>query len=101
VEIVYLPQKEIEDRLLAAQIIDTEKGGVGLASQFESQLANKDEALLDISEVEAVIASGTKCNRCWRYTEDTSGYGIWKKVCARCQSALKEMGIDPPLEAAS
>jgi isoleucyl-tRNA synthetase len=41
-------------------------------------------------------ADGTKCNRCWRYTKDTSEYGIWKSVCARCQSALREMGIDPP-----
>jgi isoleucyl-tRNA synthetase len=44
----------------------------------------------------ASIAPGTKCNRCWRYTEDTANYGIWENVCARCQSALKEMGIAPP-----
>jgi isoleucyl-tRNA synthetase len=43
-------------------------------------------------------ASGIKCNRCWRYTEDTSDYGIWQNVCTRCQSALKEMGIAPPQE---
>ncbi len=41
-------------------------------------------------------ASGTKCNRCWRYTEDTADYGIWHNVCGRCQSALREMGIEPP-----
>ncbi len=23
-------------------------------------------------------------------------YGIWHDVCARCQSALREMGIEPP-----
>jgi isoleucyl-tRNA synthetase len=44
----------------------------------------------------AFAATGTKCNRCWRYTNDTSDYGIWQNVCARCQSALEEMGIDPP-----
>ncbi len=49
-----------------------------------------------IWEVAAFRASGTKCNRCWRYTDDTSAYGIWQNVCTRCQSALKEMGIDPP-----
>jgi hypothetical protein len=27
---------------------------------------------------------------------EVSGYGIWQNVCARCQSALKEMGIEPP-----
>jgi isoleucyl-tRNA synthetase len=97
-EIVYLPQKEIEDRLLAAQTIDTEKGGLQpeWQSYSESQLTNKDEALLDISGVEAVIATGNKCNRCWRYTDDCTDYGIWKNVCTRCQTALKEMAIAPP-----
>jgi isoleucyl-tRNA synthetase len=41
-------------------------------------------------------ASGHKCARCWRYTNDTGSYGIWHDVCARCRSALEEMGIDPP-----
>ncbi len=41
-------------------------------------------------------ASGHKCARCWNYMPDVSNYGIWQNVCARCQSALKEMGIDPP-----
>jgi isoleucyl-tRNA synthetase len=44
----------------------------------------------------ACPATGTKCNRCWRYTDDTSDYGAWHNVCARCRGALKEMGINPP-----
>jgi len=44
----------------------------------------------------ASAATGTKCNRCWRYTHDTSSYGIWTEVCARCQHALGEMGTAPP-----
>jgi isoleucyl-tRNA synthetase len=44
----------------------------------------------------ASIATGTKCNRCWRYTDDTANYGIWTNVCTRCQSALRDMGIAPP-----
>ncbi len=44
----------------------------------------------------ALPATGTKCNRCWRYTHDTSNYGIWQNVCTRCHHALKEMGISPP-----
>jgi isoleucyl-tRNA synthetase len=44
----------------------------------------------------AFPATGTKCNRCWRYTDDTSDYGAWHNVCARCRGALKEMGIAPP-----
>jgi isoleucyl-tRNA synthetase len=63
------------------------------------------EEILNVSEVEVIEgrravlvsrASGTKCNRCWRYTNDTSNYGIWQNVCTRCQSALTEMGIHPP-----
>ncbi len=45
---------------------------------------------------QATTAPGTKCNRCWRYTEDTNWYGGWQNVCARCRSALVEMGIEPP-----
>jgi len=56
-----------------------------------------DEAVLAIWDVEAVVTSGTKCNRCWRFTHDTSDYGIWKNVCTRCHGALGEMGIEPPL----
>ena len=45
-------------------------------------------------------ASGHKCARCWNFMPEVSDYGIWHDVCTRCQSALKQMGIDPPQEAA-
>jgi isoleucyl-tRNA synthetase len=41
-------------------------------------------------------ASGQKCARCWNFMPDVSDYGIWHDVCGRCQSALHEMGIEPP-----
>ena len=41
-------------------------------------------------------ASGHKCARCWNFMPEVSDYGIWKNVCTRCHSALKEMGIHPP-----
>ena len=41
-------------------------------------------------------ASGQKCARCWNFMPDVSDYGIWHDVCGRCQSALREMGIEPP-----
>jgi isoleucyl-tRNA synthetase len=44
----------------------------------------------------AFAATGEKCNRCWRYTDDTANYGIWQNVCGRCRGALTEMGIEPP-----
>ena len=45
-------------------------------------------------------ASGHKCARCWNFMPEVSKYGVWENVCTRCQSALREMGIDPPAEAA-
>jgi isoleucyl-tRNA synthetase len=100
-EIVYLPQAEIKERLLAAQIIDTEKSAAesplaALAADLERQLANEDEAQLAIWDVEAVVANGAKCNRCWRYADDTANYGLWESICGRCRDALTEMGIAPP-----
>jgi isoleucyl-tRNA synthetase len=41
-------------------------------------------------------ASGHKCARCWNFMPQVSSYGIWQNVCTRCQSALREMGIEPP-----
>jgi isoleucyl-tRNA synthetase len=43
-------------------------------------------------------ASGHKCARCWNYMPEVSNYGIWQNVCTRCQSALREMKIEPPEE---
>jgi isoleucyl-tRNA synthetase len=46
--------------------------------------------------VKALPASGTKCARCWNFMPVVGDYGIWRNVCTRCQSALTEMGIEPP-----
>ena len=47
-------------------------------------------------QAEVGLANGDKCDRCWRFTHDVSAYGAWPNVCARCQSALSEMNIQPP-----
>jgi isoleucyl-tRNA synthetase len=44
-------------------------------------------------------ATGHKCARCWNFMPEVSTYGIWENVCTRCQGALAEMGIEPPVEA--
>jgi isoleucyl-tRNA synthetase len=51
-------------------------------------------------KIEALPASGSKCARCWNFMPEVSAYGIWQNVCTRCQAALTEMGIEPPVEAA-
>ena len=45
-------------------------------------------------------ASGHKCARCWNFMPEVSKYGAWENVCTRCQGMLRDMGIDPPAEAA-
>jgi isoleucyl-tRNA synthetase len=56
----------------------------------------------NIADLRAFVmpASGHKCARCWNFMPEVSNYGIWPNVCTRCHAALKEMGIDQPLEAA-
>ena len=56
----------------------------------------------NIADLRAFVmpASGTKCARCWNFMPEVSNYGIWQNVCSRCQAALREMGIEPPAEAA-
>ena len=48
------------------------------------------------AQIKVFPASGSKCARCWNFMPEVSNYGIWPNVCARCQSALREMKIDPP-----
>jgi isoleucyl-tRNA synthetase len=33
-------------------------------------------------------AEGTKCERCWRYTQDVGSHPGWPTVCARCAEAV-------------
>jgi isoleucyl-tRNA synthetase len=56
----------------------------------------KHSDLAQFSEIKPLPASGHKCARCWNFMPEVSNYGIWHDVCTRCQSALKDMGIDPP-----
>lgn len=65
------------------------------ALEVHSEAAGQGGAAVKLRSA-AVTAPGTKCNRCWRYTQDTADYGTWQNVCARCRAALKEMGVEPP-----
>jgi isoleucyl-tRNA synthetase len=40
-------------------------------------------------------ADGTKCDRCWRYTEDVGHDAKYPTVCLRCAEALTEIGFAP------
>jgi isoleucyl-tRNA synthetase len=74
------------------------------SNDWEFTNPSKSEGLLGRSQgvhpgpfqIATYLATGHKCARCWNFMPEVSDYGIWHNVCTRCQSALKEMGIDPP-----
>jgi isoleucyl-tRNA synthetase len=54
--------------------------------------ASKDAAAL---LVRSSIANGAKCGRCWRVLADVGSDERWPTVCARCASALDQIGYAP------
>jgi len=113
--------KLFEIRDAAMRVLEEERQakriGKGLEAELEIAAAGDQLALLqkhsaglkealnvsrvsvvpgDALQVRALPASGAKCARCWNFMPDVSSYGIWQNVCSRCQSALREMHIDPP-----
>ena len=45
--------------------------------------------------VQAKPAAGSKCERCWRFTEDVGNEGKYPTVCLRCADALKAIDFPP------
>ncbi len=43
--------------------------------------------------IEAEVANGTKCARCWRVVPDVGADERWPEVCARCAEALEAIGF--------
>jgi isoleucyl-tRNA synthetase len=98
-------EKRIGKALEAKLLLEVPAATAATLSRFEALL----KELLNVSQVEIVAiaedtvravtlpAEGAKCERCWNYyAEGVSAYGAWPQVCQRCQSALREMGIEPP-----
>ncbi len=42
-------------------------------------------------EVSVERASGTKCERCWKYTEDTGTVAAFPTICGACAAAVQEI----------
>lgn len=59
--------------------------------------ATQDAAALLI---QAKVAEGSKCERCWRVVSDVGSDGRWPSVCARCAEALDAINFPPTQEAA-
>ena len=45
--------------------------------------------------LEVLPASGTKCERCWRYTSDVGQEAKYPTVCLRCAEALAAIDFAP------
>ncbi len=53
------------------------------------------ESHVQFAEGHPIIATGTKCERCWRYTEDVGNEKKYPTVCLRCAEALEAIGFAP------
>jgi isoleucyl-tRNA synthetase len=65
-------------------------------ASVRSIAAAKDSAPLVI---EAGVASGSKCERCWRVVPDVGSDARWPSVCSRCAEALNAINFPPTQEA--
>jgi isoleucyl-tRNA synthetase len=45
--------------------------------------------------IEAQVADGVKCGRCWRVVPDVGADARWPEVCGRCAEALEAIGFAP------
>jgi isoleucyl-tRNA synthetase len=63
-------------------------------SQVEIAEAALDSAM-PLFTTSFAMAEGTKCDRCWRYTDDVGSEGMYPSVCARCADALEKIGFAP------
>ncbi|MEO6817985.1 MAG: isoleucine--tRNA ligase, partial [Edaphobacter sp.] len=53
------------------------------------------ESIAQFAEGHPIKASGTKCERCWRYTTDVGNQEKYPTVCLRCAEALEAIGFAP------
>ena len=101
-------EKRIGKALEAKVVVRVQAGAVATAlSKYERELPELfgvsqveldaiDPALGDApTRVEFANASGDKCNRCWRYTDDVGNEGRYPDVCARCADALEKIDFAP------
>jgi isoleucyl-tRNA synthetase len=48
-------------------------------------------AAADTVSVAVSAASGSKCQRCWNYTEDVGADALWPEACARCAKNVRQI----------
>jgi isoleucyl-tRNA synthetase len=76
--------KQYEDSL--AEFLNVSQATVQVVGATQ-----QESALL----IEANVADGAKCERCWRVVPDVGADERWPVVCARCAGALDAIGFPP------
>jgi len=87
--------------LEARVVISAAPGLYGLLRDYEQELpglfivsqVELQEGGTETIGVEVARASGTKCERCWKFTEDVGQSAQFPTVCASCASVLGELGL--------
>jgi isoleucyl-tRNA synthetase len=101
-------EKQIGKALEAKVVVHVATGAVAAAlSKYERELpelfgvSQVDLAIIDPAlgeaptTIEFAKAEGTRCDRCWRFTDDVGSEGRYPMVCARCADALEKIGYEP------
>ncbi|HEX2385072.1 MAG TPA: class I tRNA ligase family protein, partial [Candidatus Binatia bacterium] len=99
-EMLQKDEQRAEDILIVSQgavVKDSSDATVTTAMQRASEAQDVDGRLLYQSQplnglIEVGKASGRKCERCWKYSEDVGRAPAHPTVCARCARVLAELG---------
>jgi len=84
-----------------AKFIDSNKStiaeffGVSDVVIWKLRTVSNMDNLIDTVQFDVEAASGTKCERCWRFTTDVGSDSNYPTVCLRCAEALTEIGFAP------
>jgi isoleucyl-tRNA synthetase len=66
--------------------------------EISNAIVTEGEVAKGAFYVQAKPAAGSKCERCWRFTEDVGNEANYPTVCLRCAEALEAIHF-PPYEA--
>jgi isoleucyl-tRNA synthetase len=67
----------------------------GLSRVSVRPVAELHESIAQFAEGHPQKATGTKCERCWRYTDDVGKQEKYPTVCHRCAEALDAIDFPP------
>ena len=100
-EMLQQDEQRAEDILIVSQgavVKNSSDAAVTTGMQRASESQDVDGRFLYQSQVlncmiEVAKATGKKCERCWKYSEDVGRDPAHPTVCARCARVLTELGV--------